>query len=119
MARYGFEMKAAVVGNKLKGPMKGGLYENLVACMLACNGVPLHYWMSASGSQEVEFLVDWDASVVPVEVKASRGSTASLDCLLQREDVKLDNKLIDGNAGAGGKKTTLPLYLAPFLFRRT
>lgn len=118
MARYGFDMKAAVVGNTLKGPMKGGLYENLVACMLASNDVPLRYWMSSDGGREVEFVVDWDGSVVPVEVKASRGSTVSLDHMLERDDVKMGYKLISGNAGVDGKKVTLPLWLAPFLFRR-
>ena len=118
MARYGFEMKAAVVQNTLSGPMKGGLYENLVACMLAQGDIPLRYWTSPNGDTEVEFLVDWDASVVPVEVKASRGSTASLNRMLERPDVRLGYKLIDGNVGTAGKKVTLPLYLAPFLFRR-
>ena len=118
MAMYGFDMKAAVVQNTLTGPMKGGLYENLVAGMLAKNGVPLHYWMSSSGDAEIEFLVDWEAAVVPIEVKASRGSTASLNRLLEREDVHVGFKLIDGNSGQVGKKITLPLYLAPFLFER-
>lgn len=116
--RYGFDMKAAVVGNTLTGPMKGGLYENLVASMLAKNGVPLRYWTSTDGNAEIEFLVDWDGAVVPVEVKASRGGTASLNRLLASEDVKLGYKLVDGNVGVDGKKATLPLYMAMFLFRR-
>ncbi len=117
MAMYGFEMLAPVVNNTLAGPMKGGLYENLVAGMFAKNGIPLHYWMSQNGSHEIEFLVDRDGGAVPVEVKARRGATASLNALLEREDVALGYKLIDGNIGRDGKKVTLPLYLAPFLFR--
>ena len=35
MAMFDFSMKAAVVENTLKGPMKGGLYENLIAGMLS------------------------------------------------------------------------------------
>ena len=116
--QYGFEMKAAVVENSLSGPMKGGLYENLVAGMLAKNGLPLRYWMSSNGNVEIEFLADWEGSVVPVEVKASRGSTASLNRLLERDDVKLGYKLVDGNIGVDGKKVTLPLYMAMFLFQR-
>ena len=38
--------------------------------------------MSKSGNREIEFLGERDASVVPVEVKASRGSTVSLDEVL-------------------------------------
>ena len=114
MAMYDFGMKAAVVENTLKGPMKGGLYENLVACMLAANGEPLRHWMSKSGNREIEFLVERRAAVAPVEVKASRGSTASLDDLLGRDEVRVGYKLIDGNVGRFGKKVTLPLYLAMF-----
>lgn len=116
MAMYDFSMKAAVVENTLAGPMKGGLYENLVACMLAAKDLPLHYWTSQNLNHEIEFLVDRDGSSVPVEVKASRGSTASLNALLEREDIRIGYKLIDGNLGVDGKKVTLPLYMAMFLF---
>ena len=47
---------------------------------------------------------------------ASRGSTVSLDDLLVRDDVRVGYKLVDGNLGRAGKKVTLPLYLAAFLF---
>lgn len=117
MAMYGFEMKAAVVNNTLAGPMKGGLYENLVAGMLAKNGVPLRYWMSQNGAQEIEFLAEREASVLPIEVKASRNASASLDRFLERPDVKLGYKLGDYNVGRSGKKVTLPLYMAPWLLR--
>lgn len=115
MAMYDFDMKRAVVENTLAGPMKGGLYENLVATMLAGNGVPLRYWMSKSGNREIEFLMECEGRVEPIEVKASRGSTVSLDAMLEREDVARGYKLIDGNAGRDGKKVTLPLYMATFL----
>ena len=119
MAMFDFSMKAAVASNTLSGPMKGGLYENLVATTLAANGVPLRYWMSENGNQEIEFLAERDARVVPIEVKSSRGSTASLDALLARDDVRYGYKLVDGNVGRVGKKVTLPLYLAMFLFRHS
>lgn len=116
MAMYGFEMKAAVVNDQLKGSMKGGLYENLIGGMLAKKDIPLRYWISTDTKREIEFLVDHDATVVPVEVKAKRGATASLNSFLDREEVPLGYKLIDGNVGRSGKKITLPLYLAMFLF---
>lgn len=116
VSMYGYEMKDAVVNNLLKGPMKGGLYENLVADMLAKQGLKLHYWMSRDNSREIEFLVDGPgASVVPIEVKASRGSTVSLNALLAQESVSVGIKLVDGNVGRDGKKVTLPLYMAMFL----
>ena len=118
MAMHDFDMKAAVVNNTLSGPMKGGLYENAVACMLAQNGVALRYWTSKDVKREIEFAAQADAAVVPVEVKASRGASLSLDEVLARDDVKLGYKLVDGNVGRSGKKVTLPLYLGMLLFRR-
>ncbi|WP_283171128.1 ATP-binding protein [Curtanaerobium respiraculi] len=115
MAMYDFEMKAAVVDDTLKGPMKGGLYENLVACMLASKQLALRYWLSSDTKHEIEFLLDGPhASVVPIEVKASRDSTVSLNEMLSREDVRVGYKLTGGNVGAAGKKMTLPLYLGAF-----
>lgn len=116
MAMYGFEMMAAVVDDKLEGPMKGGLYENLAASMLAAARVPLSYWRSSDSRHEIEFVVDRRSSVAPIEVKAKRGATASLEAFLMRDDVEIGYKLAAGNVGTVGKKVTLPLYLAPFLF---
>lgn len=116
MAMYGFDMLRAVIENELSGPMKGGLYENLVACVLNRNNKKLHYWIAQNGSREIEFLVDGSgASVVPIEVKSSRGSTVSLNEMLERQDVHVAYKLIDGNLGRVDKKITVPLYMAMFL----
>ena len=112
MAMYDFGMKRSVVEGELSAPMKGGLYENLVAVMLAANGRPLRYWMSKDGSREIEFLAEAEGKVVPIEVKASRNRSASLDAFLERDDVVRGYKLIDGNVGRAGKKVTLPHYLA-------
>lgn len=117
MAMYGYEMKAAVITNTLKGPMKGGLYENLVANMLAQNGVPLRYWINQAGNLEIEFLAEAEAAVEPIEVKASRGSTQSLNKMLERPEIRRGYKLIDGNIGQAGKKVTLPIYFAMYLLR--
>lgn len=114
-AMYGFEMLRAVVDDKLTGPMKGGFYENAVADELAKAGADLHYWMNDKGNIEIEFLLEKNAQVVPVEVKAKRGSTASLDAMLDRDDVSRGFKLSADNIGIAGKKVTLPLYMAAYL----
>lgn len=114
-AMYGFEMMSAVINDTLHGPMKGGLYENLIASMLVANGNSLRYWISPDANREIEFLLERDASVVPIEVKAKKGASASLDRMLQEDEVKLGYKLTSGNAGKSGKKITLPLYMAAYL----
>ena len=120
LGMHDFMMMEPVVANTLKGPMKGGLYENLVACMLAARDLPLRFWRSERGDREIEFLLDGaDATVVPIEVKAGRGSTVSLNELLARDDVRVGYKFLDGNVGQVGKKISLPLYLVPFVDFRT
>ncbi len=114
-AMYGFEMMAAITHDKLQGPMKGGIYENIVADILVKAGRDLHYWINDKGNIEIEFLLEKDASVVPVEVKAKRGSTASFNKLLEQDNVRYGYKLSAGNIGVTGKKITLPLYMAMFL----
>lgn len=114
-AMYGFEMIAAIIRDELQGPMKGGIYENVVADMLVKAGRDLHYWMNDKGNIEIEFLLEKEASVVPVEVKAKRGATASLNKLLEQDDMKYGYKLSVGNTGVSGKKITLPLYMALYL----
>lgn len=114
-AMYGFEMIAAIIRDELQGPMKGGIYENVVADMLVKAGRDLHYWMNDKGNIEIEFLLEKEASVVPVEVKAKRGATTSLNKLLEQDDMKYGYKLSAGNIGVSGKKITLPLYMALYL----
>ncbi len=114
-AMYGFEMIAAIIRDELQGPMKGGIYENVVADMFVKAGRDLHYWMNDKGNIEIEFLLEKEASVVPVEVKAKRGATTSLNKLLEQDDMKYGYKLSAGNIGVSGKKITLPLYMALYL----
>ena len=63
--------------------------------------------------------VPWVAgrAAEPIEAKASRGSTASLNAPLARDDMARGHKLAEGNVGRDGKKAALPHYLAPRLCR--
>lgn len=112
---YGYEMKAAVVNDTLKGPAKGGIYENLIADFLLKKNIPLFYFKRDDSSSEVEFLLEKEGSVVPVEVKSRKGEISSLDSLLKKDDIKFGYKITDGNMGKNGKKITMPHYMCLFL----
>ena len=116
-AMYGAETKRLLYSGKLVGNAKGGLYENLVAGMIERVGLPLFYFKTEDGSREVEFLVERDGGVVPVEVKSSNGATVSLNELLDKPGVPQGYKFVDGNVGVVGKKRTMPHYMAMFEFR--
>ena len=110
---YGLLVKRGILDGTLRGSVKGGLYENLVAGILERNGFPIRYYRN--DDREVEFLLEQDEGVVPVEVKAGNAATVSLDELLRQDAVPFGYKFIDGNVGVVGKKITMPHYLAMFL----
>ena len=115
VAMYGFEMKRAIVDDTLAGPAKGGIYENLMADFLLKKGLPLYYYCKENNSVEVEFLIERDAKPVPIEVKAKRGTTTSLNIVLNKPNIEIGYKFGAGNVGIEGKKITLPLFMAMFI----
>jgi predicted AAA+ superfamily ATPase len=115
VAMYGFEIKKEIIENTFKGPAKGGIYESLIADILIQKGLKLNYYKADNSSQEIEFLLNSDGTVIPVEVKAGTGPSISLDNMLLSSNKKKGYKLTSGNAGQAGKKITLPLYMAMFL----
>ena len=125
MAMYDFSMKAAVLDETLDGPVLGGLYENLVACMLARREFPLRYWTSSDVHYSIEFVAEAAGSVIPIEVKVAKPrATASLDHVLRSSAVPMGCRLVDSDAvrvsgrasvSRDGKRVTLPLYMAMFL----
>ena len=115
ISMFGYEMKKAVVTDYLKGSAKGGIYENLIADFLVKKNYPLYYFKRDDSQSEVEFLIEKDCSVVPIEVKSGKGETSSLDTLLKKPDVKFGYKIADVNMGKVGKKYTIPHYMTMFL----
>jgi len=110
---YGMLAKREMLSGALKGTVKGGWYENLVACLLERNGHAIRYFRN--DDREVEFLIENADGVVPIEVKAGNGSSVSFDALLGQDDIHVGYKLAGGNVGVSGKKVTLPHYMAMFI----
>lgn len=116
ISMYGYEMKQAVLFDTLKGPAKGGIYENLIADILIKKAIPLYYYKNENNTQEIEFLLTSpDSEIIPVEVKAGNGPTVSLNTFLQGHPSSIGYKFISGNVGIADRKIVLPLYMAMFL----
>ena len=113
-AMYGFEVKKAILENTIKGNAKGGIYENIIAEMLVKKGHKLYYY-KPDDSNELEFLIEKNASVIPVEVKAGNTATKSLNRFIESYKPFITYKLIDGNVGVDGVKLTLPHYMVMFI----
>lgn len=114
MALYGFATKQALLYGKLGGFAKGGIYENFVAETLVKKGYTLHYYKPNDDS-ELEFLIEKDGEVIPIEVKAGNTATKSLNLFLESYKPSMAIKLIKGNVGENDSKITIPHYLAMFL----
>lgn len=114
MAMFGFATKQALLNGKLKGPAKGGIYENFAAETLIKNGYSLHYYKPDDNS-ELEFVIEKDGEVVPIEVKAGNTATKSLNKFIEEFEPSIAYKLISGNIGMNETKLSLPHYLAMFI----
>ena len=68
-----------------------------------------------SNLAEVDFLIERNGTVSPVEVKAGNEASASFDRILARGDVETGFKFVNGNVGRFGKKITLPHYMSMFV----
>ena len=113
-AMYGFEVKKAILENTIKGNAKGGIYENIIAEMLVKKGHKRYYY-KPDDSNELEFLIEKNASVIPIEVKAGNTATKSLNRFIESYKPFIAYKLIDGNVGVDGVRLTLPHYMVMFI----
>ncbi|MDO4179184.1 MAG: ATP-binding protein [Phascolarctobacterium sp.] len=111
VAMYGYELKQSIIQDIFTGPAKGGIYESLVADMLIKNGQPLYYYKKDDSTLEIEFMLERQGRLVPVEVKATKGSSKSLNVVLASESIHVGYKLTSQNTGRVDKKITLPLYM--------
>ena len=78
-------------------------------------GYPLYYYKPLDGSREVEFVIEKEGGVVPIEVKATNGATISLNETLCLKGVVYGYKFVDGNVGVSGNKITLPHFMCMFV----
>lgn len=117
MGMRDFSLKQRIVENSLSGNTKGGVYECAVADALSKQGCTLYYYRNETRKKEVEFLIEKDGMILPIEVKGGNNRATSLKWLLKdSQDIVKAYKFIDGNAGVSEEGIiTLPLYMAAFI----
>ncbi|MBQ0094004.1 MAG: DUF4143 domain-containing protein, partial [Bacteroidales bacterium] len=107
--------------NKNFGTYKGAIYENVVGEMLIKSGYEqLYFYKHENPSLEMDFFVRDADSLIPIEVKANDGATASLNNLIawpSYPDIKYGIKFGYKNIGWSGKFYIFPYFLA-FLLKR-
>ena len=107
--------------NKNFGTYKGAIYENVVGEMLIKSGYEqLYFYRHDTPPLEMDFFVRDADSLIPIEVKAKDGATASLNNLIKwdsYQDVKYGVKFGYKNIGWNAHFYTFPYFLA-FLLKR-
>ena len=83
--------------------------------MLLQNGHNLYYYKPMENNQEIEFLIEKNGKIRPIEVKARNGATVSLNSFIENFHPEIAYKFIEGNIGRMGNKLSLPHYFAMFL----
>lgn len=112
---YGPETKLAILNNTLKGNAKGGIYENIISESLLKRGYKLYYYKTQNSSMEIEFVIEKNGEVIPIEVKAGNDSTPSLNSFINKYHPKVSYKFVNGNVGFLDGKKTLPRYMVMFI----
>lgn len=113
-ALYGFETRRSILDQTIKGNAKGGMYENVISDLLVKNGYKLYYY-KPDDDHELEFLIEKDGEVIPIEVKSCNNSTVSLNNFINDYKPQIAYKLISGNVGKIDEKVTLPHYMVMFI----
>ena len=106
--------------NKNLGVYKGALYENVVGEALVKAGYQLYYYKREDSTLEQDFFVRTASALIPVEVKAQRGTAKSLRTLIAREKyagLHYGIHFTAGNVGFSDDIYTFP-YFCAFLLKR-
>ena len=111
---YGDATKYLILNGNLKGNVKGGIYENVVAECLVKKGYTLHYY-HPSDNRELEFVIEKGLEVIPIEVKANNDATVSLNEFIQEFKPSIAYKITGGNLGYIDHKYTIPHYMIMFI----
>lgn len=90
---------------------KGILAENYVAEVLFSKKRELYYWQLDSGKYEVDFLINIEGDIIPIEVKASDNITSkSLNYYIDRYKPQYSIRISTKNFGFSNGIKSIPLY---------
>ncbi|MDR3318062.1 MAG: ATP-binding protein [Clostridiales bacterium] len=91
---------------------KGGMVENYVGQQLKINGYNKYCWVSGA-TAEVDFIIEKDGGVIPIEVKSADNTQAkSLNHYIKLYKPPYAIKIADKNFGYHDETKTIPLYAA-------
>lgn len=107
---------ASFISSERENTLSGIFFENFVANELVAKGHKLFYWRGKA-SAELEFIVESDNKLYPIDVKKGRGTLNSLEKFSNHNKFEFAIKVSKNNYGynAEQKLLTVPFYFIPFV----
>lgn len=107
---------ASFLSNDRENVLSGIFYENFVANELKVKGHNLFYW-KGKDSAELEFIVESNNKLYPIDVKKNKGSLNSLKKFSNHNNFEFAIKVSRNNYGYNEtqKLLTVPFYFVPFM----
>lgn len=107
---------ASFLSNDRENVLSGIFYENFVANELKVKGHSLFYW-KGKDSAELEFIVESNNKLYPIDVKKNKGSLNSLKKFSDHNKFEFAIKVSRNNYGYNDtqKLLTIPFYFVPFM----
>lgn len=104
------------IDKKSRNSLSGIFFENYVASELVNAGYKLFYW-KGKGNAEFEFIIEYDSTFIPIDVKKVRGTLDSLKKFKNHNKLFLAIKISENKYGydSNNKILTIPFYYVPFL----
>ena len=111
MFAYQSGLNTASFINSSNNTLSGIFFENYVATELISKGFKLYYWKGKNNA-ELEFLIESNGEIYPVDVKKGRGSLNSLGKYRNHNSNVFAIKISKNNFGIDkeNKIVTIPLY---------
>ncbi len=107
---------ASFVSSERENTLSGIFFENFIANELIAKGHNLFYWRGKASS-ELEFIVESDNKLYPIDVKKGRGTLNSLEKFSNHNRFEYAIKVSKNNYGYNSeqKLLTIPFYFIPFV----
>lgn len=107
---------ASFISSERENTLSGIFFENFVANELVAKGHKLFYWRGKT-SAELEFIVESDNKLYPIDVKKGRGTLNSLEKFSNHNKFEFAIKVSKNNYGYNSeqKLLTVPFYFISFV----
>ena len=103
---------ASFISGDSKNTLSGIFFENFIANELTARGIDLFYWCGKRNS-EIEFIVESDNKIYPIDVKKNKGSLNSMENFANHNGYAAAIKVSANNYGYSPDKKllTVPFYM--------